>query len=87
MKLDFLDFDELERITCRKKPQAMAKRLKAMRIPFIPDGNGWPLVLRSNLDAALCKDKLSAEEQVEVETDNRFRQNLANAFDHLKQHH
>lgn len=81
MKLDFLERDELERITCRKTAKAMVCRLIDMAIPYLLDGDGWPLVLRSNIDK-FCNPKQETDLQSEI--DKEFKNDLAHAFDHLK---
>ena len=47
--LDFLTPDEIQRITCRQRPKAQMGRLQDMGIPYMPDGDGNPLVLRTNI--------------------------------------
>lgn len=82
MKLDFLDIDELQRITCRKTAKAMARRLDVMELPYLLDGDGWPLVLRSNIDKHFVP---AQDADPESETNKQFQTNIAHAFDHLKQ--
>lgn len=45
----FLDKAELERLTCRKKATAQLRMLDRMDIPYVVDGEGWPLVQRQSL--------------------------------------
>lgn len=40
----FLPRVVVERITARKRPSAMRKKLDEMRIAYIVDGDGYPLV-------------------------------------------
>ena len=47
--LDFLSRAELQEITKRKQYTAQVRVLERMDIPYLPDGNGFPLVLRSNI--------------------------------------
>lgn len=49
----YFTVEELERITRRKKASAMCRRLEDMKIPHMPDGDGWPLVLRSAVEPKL----------------------------------
>lgn len=59
MKLEFLDDDELYRITRRKRYKAQMKILRALRYVARPDGNGRPLVLRSHVEAKFGIDSPS----------------------------
>jgi len=47
--IHFLTRPELEEITRRQKAVAMFRALDRMQIPCLVDGDGWPLVLRSNV--------------------------------------
>ena len=43
----FLNTAELQRITKRMRFKAQCRMLENMKIPYIPDGEGEPLVIRS----------------------------------------
>jgi hypothetical protein len=73
MTLDFLTHDEIERITCRERVGAQIRKLDNMRIPYMLDGNGCPLVLRTNI----IKQLLGEPERKEAKPD------LARAFARL----
>lgn len=47
----FLTRHELAELTARRKAKAMGAVLVRLQIPHLLDGDGWPLVLRSVIEA------------------------------------
>lgn len=45
----FLEREEVNRITCRTKSTAQIRKLVALGIPHMIDGDGWPLVLKEQI--------------------------------------
>ncbi len=60
----FLSIAELQTITRRKKAKAMCKRLEDMKIPHMPDGDGWPLVLRSAVESKLTPAPFRPQDEI-----------------------
>ena len=56
----YLTEAEIERLTGRTSPAAQCRRLVAIEMPFIPDADGRPLVLRAVHDqrAGLKREKV-----------------------------
>lgn len=49
MNLELASREELKRLSGRERPSAICRWLDRQRIPYIPNADGWPQVLRSAL--------------------------------------